>query len=578
LNLKFPWFIFYLILIANLVCFIEKFGINIPYWDQWSLVDLYEKTFIGKSSFSDFFSLNNEHRVLFPKLIFVTLAYLSNWNIKVELYFNLALSLIMFIALYRISCLCHNHRNFIFYASNLLVCVFIFSIGQYENWLWGFQIAWFLVNTCIILVILCLTSAQEDLSIMRLILMILCCLIASFSSLHGLLSWIVVVPITLLRRSQLKQRLFNTGLLFLGFLLSTIFYFANYQKSGSHPDIFFFRKNLMTTIEYFFNIIGSPIVRFSSAVGLSPSVIGIFIVLLFLIFNCYCVKQYLQNSPIYQFLPWISLGWFSILFAGATAIGRSGFGVEQALSSRYVSVSVLLVIACINLWSLIVLNQQQRNFWQYRLLTTAFILGVLSTIYLYGLSSDFRMAKESSAARLTGKTCLELISYLDDSLQNSCLSLLYPDSHSVVRWSASLETLGFLQKVKTVEFIPHTSTSPPIGHIDFPTGSQIFKSGEQVAFRGWGVDREHSSKPQVVFLSLSDKRFFFAVAPTTIERRDVSKHFSSEQFLYSGWEVSIPAKQFSNNEQIVKAWVYDPMQHQLLQLDGEPRIRVLDNC
>ncbi|MFM6192415.1 MAG: hypothetical protein ACKPFB_21235, partial [Planktothrix sp.] len=82
----------YLIPILGVTGFIIRFGVNVPFYDQWVLPALFEKTATGTLAFKDLFELHNNHRILFPRLIFIGLGFISNWNIKLELLFSLGLA------------------------------------------------------------------------------------------------------------------------------------------------------------------------------------------------------------------------------------------------------------------------------------------------------------------------------------------------------------------------------------------------------------------------------------------------------------------------------------------------------
>src|SRR5436189_3578557 len=46
-------------------------GVDVPFWDQWDgTAPLFEKMAAGTLRFADFFAQHNEHRLLFPRLIF----------------------------------------------------------------------------------------------------------------------------------------------------------------------------------------------------------------------------------------------------------------------------------------------------------------------------------------------------------------------------------------------------------------------------------------------------------------------------------------------------------------------------
>lgn len=144
------WLI-YLIPILGVTGFIICFGVNIPFYDQWVVPALFEKTATGTLQFKDLFELHNNHRILFPRLIFIALGFISSWNIKLELFFSLGLAILTFILLYKISANTSKNQNYFFHFTNLLTALIFFSLAQSENWLWGFQIAIFLINFCVIL-------------------------------------------------------------------------------------------------------------------------------------------------------------------------------------------------------------------------------------------------------------------------------------------------------------------------------------------------------------------------------------------------------------------------------------------
>ncbi|HAN73960.1 MAG TPA: hypothetical protein DCQ63_06465 [Planktothrix sp. UBA8402] len=86
----------YLIPILVVTGFIIYFGVNVPFYDQWVVPALLEKTATGTLQFKDLFELHNNHRILFPRLIFIALGFISSWNIKLELFFSLCLAIITF--------------------------------------------------------------------------------------------------------------------------------------------------------------------------------------------------------------------------------------------------------------------------------------------------------------------------------------------------------------------------------------------------------------------------------------------------------------------------------------------------
>jgi hypothetical protein len=62
-------------------------GVDLPYLDQWDgTAPLFEKMAAGTLGFADFFVQHNEHRILFPRLMFFGLGRLTHWNVRAELF------------------------------------------------------------------------------------------------------------------------------------------------------------------------------------------------------------------------------------------------------------------------------------------------------------------------------------------------------------------------------------------------------------------------------------------------------------------------------------------------------------
>lgn len=229
----------YLIPFIFLILFIANFSVNVPHWDQWELVNLFEKVARGESDFGDFFAQHNEHRIFFPRIIIVSLAFLSKWNIRYELYFSVFLAGITFYALYKLSYLqVENEHGNLVQSTNIISCILLFSFVQYENWLWGFQISWFLINACLVIAVLFIALSNNHPK--RLYFAAIPCFIASFSSAHGLLTWLSVIPSVASVNGSYRQRKIRIIIWLLLFLGTCALYSIGYQKPSHHPSTLFF--------------------------------------------------------------------------------------------------------------------------------------------------------------------------------------------------------------------------------------------------------------------------------------------------------------------------------------------------
>ena len=82
---------------------------------------------------------------------------------------------------------------------------------------------------------------------------------------------------------------------------------------------------------------------------LSP-IFGLFLLGLFATVCVHFIKVFRKDETIDSFLPWLSIGMYSIFSGLLTSAGRTGFGVKQALESRYVTFSTYLSVSLIYLF------------------------------------------------------------------------------------------------------------------------------------------------------------------------------------------------------------------------------------
>src|SRR6478672_853828 len=220
-------FIGYTFPLALLLWFVATYSVNVPYWDEWALVSIFDKVATGTATFQDFFAQHNEHRILFPKIIFTILAFSTNWDISYQLILSILLAAATFLMLSKISYSQINHipKNYL-HSANILSCILIFSLPQHENWLWGFQIAWFLINFCVATAIFSLTLLNNVK--VKILVAAIFCFIATFSLAHGLLSWIAVIPSVAAIAGSHSQKIKRIIFWFVLFLASVGIYFIGY--------------------------------------------------------------------------------------------------------------------------------------------------------------------------------------------------------------------------------------------------------------------------------------------------------------------------------------------------------------
>jgi hypothetical protein len=558
--------------IAIAIFFVKNFGVNVPHWDQWALIDFFLKIQNFSVSFQDFFAQHNEHRILFPRIIIAILAFLSGWNNKLEMYFSLLLGVISFGLLYLIALKGFYQNKYkhllLFHTSNILCCFIFFSLVQQENYLWGFQITWFLINFCLISAIACLVFMEEKKFHIAFIWAGLFCLIASFSSAHGLLTWLALLPLIIFSAGSLRDRALRTSLWISAFALAIVIYKIGYIKPENHPDTGFFIQQPVASIKYLLTLLGS---LFWNAF-LPRQWLGLLLLTNFSAFNIAFLRHpYSTFSHLIR--PWLSIGWFTVLFAVITTVGRAGFGVDQAASSRYVSISILLLIALIQMWRIFFSYDERKSFGP---MLGAFGAGALLSVQLSSNLQTIQYFENAFPIKAESKLCLQASRFLASiEPQNAfmdCLSTL-SDPNYILSNLDNLEKLGFAGILKAQDITFDEDKNTLKGHIDSPDNSAnpvvIPQDQSILSVTGWSVLENQERTPSIILLSFDDTNFF---APSKIMRQarpDVANALASNKAIQSGWQIEIDSQFIPQGESVLHIWVYDPKNKRFLALPSQ---------
>jgi hypothetical protein len=549
---------------------VAKFSVNVPYWDQWELVSFFQKISTGKANFGDFFAQHNEHRIVFPRIIFAALAFISQWNIKYELLFSIFLAIVNFYVICRIS---YNQTEIkdssLAHFANILTCVLFFSLVQWENWLWGFQVAWFLINACVTIAIFILGSSNTRSTSTRFSFAAILCFIASFSSAHGLLSWLAVIPLVASLKGNPRQKVRRTLLWIVLFTASCAIYSVGYVKPSYHPSIFFFLKHPLMTVQYFFSFLGSPLSLYY------PAVIGFIILSNFLFFTIYFIKER-KSSFRYKAAPWLSLGLFAILFAFMTTVGRAGFGVEQAFSSRYTTTSTLLIISLVQMWCLFVCRIHTEKSLSRKIgykisIYYKFFAVILTCFVLLNSLPAIEIGHQEQVQKQISKTCLELIHYFTDESSDKCLRKLYSSPSEVRKRAEILERINFRHFPTDIAF-----SYKPVIDVPFTNEKRLtIKRSVSVSIAGVSLLPDNLDFPTILLLSYGNKKYFFTSIPVNLDSHNFVNALSPSRYIKVRWEVNFSPKLLPLGETVVRAWVYDIAKKQFVKLIGEPKVKVV---
>ncbi|MGD1715431.1 hypothetical protein [Dapis sp. BLCC M172] len=555
---------------------ILKYSVNVPIQDQWQISAIFEKFNQGTLSFNDLITQHNESRKFFPRLIFLTLAFLTKWNIRYEMLVTFLLACIVSINIYILNRLTIGGSQIKGLTIALVSNIFIFSAVQYENWLWGIQIVVFTPIVCITTCILIAYSRLNNLA--KILICMVLSIISTFSYANGLLAWVIVLPalalIQLKYWSDIRKNIILYLLWIIGFLANITFYFHDYQKPLSHPSPLEALQYPYQTFQYFLAFLGSSLGVGSSIQPLNNSiVIGAVIITLFIGFCSYVIRHIKDYELRHKTIGWIMLGFYAVISALVTSAGRVTLGIDQALSSRYTTFSTYIIISIIHL--MIVVGEdaiKKEYFLINRNLFSKIIcwfLGIITVLQIHNFTYSVDKMKSWKQDFLKYKGCLLLIDFTHDNCQN----LIDPYYFEYIKERANyLTEIGFLEPgLIATNRIPDLVDMSNSREVEGNFEKLEFIGGNNLLATGWAIFTDTNLPVDAIVLSYDNwqgEPIVSAVADMTMPRPYLVKEFKSQKYFKSGWQKVLSTHMFPQGNIQVKAWALDTNTTKFYQIPG----------
>lgn len=562
----------YLIPILILIPFVLIYGVRVPLWDELPVAVIFEKIAAGNAGLSDFAEIYNDHRYFFLRLIIVPLAFLTGWNKMYEISIGIFFAAITGIFIVRMSRQCYPdvYPSKKFHIVNGLCCLILFSLVQYQNWLWGLQLGIFLVNLCVTVALFILNSKRNFCGYRRIIFAALPTVIASFTLAQGLISWLAIFPSVFLSSNTLKTGIKN-GAIWLGlFGLSTAIYVMGYDAENSTRfDIFYLRDRPLFWLRFFFTLLGSPLAQYSALIATLSGVI-VFCSLIGAIAWGYQKRglKFLQTVA-----PWLSLALFALLFAAITTFGRveAAFmdsGLDFALSSRYTSNSLFVWIAVLQISLYFVAGETPAIRRKWGLITPAIFL-----IFLMGINSAYAIKKAQFYRDSSNSVqrCFQVIQVWDER-SPQCWNWfdIIPSRDRLRRRVAVLNDLGLIDSPN----LKFTNRPEDYGSLVWDDSQNVFSRShpDDWIFVKGDVQLEPAvlgdDRSPLLLISKGDKQS--VIAYFELDQKSV---YSMEKMKAI---VAIPISVFNlYQETSIRAWIRDPESENLLPLAGNTQVKVV---
>lgn len=335
LTQNFTYYLIATIPVVFLIVLLLQKLVNVPFWDSWEFVTILQKSDSNTLGFADFFAQHNEHRILFPRLAMYVLGLSSGWDLRVESWFSVLLAMATFAMILALTLKSIGNKWIRLFTIGLLSTIF-FSPIQWENWMWGWQIQWFM-NVLAVVGALYILSTEFLKPKYRVLLAALFGAVATYSLASGFFVWLVALPL-LIQNKKLRAFL-PVWIAFAALVVGS--HYIGYVDPSYHPSKTIFLEKPLEFIAYFLTYIGRPITHdfmFSVEIGL------VYLMSAALGLGYLYAKH---RKVLLKLLPWICLGVYGLLAAASTAVSRLGFGVQQAYSNRYITLSNLFLMAVV---------------------------------------------------------------------------------------------------------------------------------------------------------------------------------------------------------------------------------------
>lgn len=361
---------------------IWRYGVNTPYMDEWSFLrDLLlanEQNRLLPHLLSQF----NESRPALSRLLFLALIKLSGGDFRAPMLASWLTACLTAWNLWRLAR--PNTGDVLHLAAMAFAHLIIFSPIQYETWLWGNQVI-------VLLPMLWLTSALRILqSPLAPWVSLSAALTLGAAAMYTFSGGVFVLPaiaaaLVFVWPHWNTHKIAATVCWLLVFALCAGFYFRGYASPPHHPGLSVALQSPLNTVRYFVAFLGSvhcngePFVAVLAGLALLAT------------FAFLLIRHRPENRP-----GQIVVG-FILVSAAVTAMGRVGFGLEQALSIRYLSVSLYLTVGIV----ILALHSAPR-------ILLALFTGALAATSIHGCIRGLVLSSEDYRTRQFGRACVSM--------------------------------------------------------------------------------------------------------------------------------------------------------------------------
>lgn len=384
--------------------YVYRFGVNVVWRDQWTIVNHFASHAGGNLGFWQFWAEHNEHRILFPRLAMFGLGLLTDYDARAEMYLILACFLVTLVALLLV--FRRGSRDTLLFF--LPVAFLVFSLRQYGNMLWGFQLTFAFVQVFGVLTLCSLyLLGRGRLRLLAFPAAVASGMVASLSAAQGLLVWPVGFVQVLLSPLARTAKVWLAGLWgLLGTGIWTFYLLEQRSGYGASPA-----ENLSrpaAVLEFVLALLGGSLFWQQG-----PALAGGLLLAGLAAASLWLAYRHERSA---ESCFWLALVLFGVLTLASIALGRADSGTGQATISRYTTFSILAVIGTYVLLMKAALGK--------RSLATAGLFGTITALVVLSVPNSYLQAIEAGGTgRAQKERAAEILSsyesYPDEVLEEA---------------------------------------------------------------------------------------------------------------------------------------------------------------
>jgi hypothetical protein len=322
-----------------LVLLLARHYVDVPVADQWLLVPMIDRAFRGELTFTDLHSAQYEHRMLFPRLIMIGLALITDWNTGYEIAVTVILAVGTLLALLYQTRLTQQDTGWSRFRWHMpVLALMVFSLGQGENWFCGWQLQFPLTVLSVVLGFTLLS--RPEWSLWRYLGAIALGGVATYSLGNGPLYWPLAIALAAVMPWRPRRLKWGAVLGLVGATaLLGWWYSRGYLQSTGVP-VFMPWDGPVLFLRFTLGFVGGPL---SSHL---PELFGLGGVLLLIASAWVLIER--RGVSFVALAPWLALAAFTVMSGAITAAGRlNHITLANCAASKYQTIGQLLWVASI---------------------------------------------------------------------------------------------------------------------------------------------------------------------------------------------------------------------------------------